>query len=940
MLRRLFPVRRSERRDAITAFVFLFVFVAGHSILEATRDAMFLAHIPTSRLPWVYVALAAATLVATRAQAVFRRTTPRRVLIGWTVASSLGTIALSRALPSLGEVGLYVFYIWSGVLSTIVLIHFWSLVGGLFSIRQAKRLYGMIGLGAGLGAILGSGAVGLVTWVAPANLSLFAGVLFFGAAWMPMLFSSGGLDERARDGEHDGRDGTLGERLGTALRHPYIRRVVAVCGLITIAVTISDFIFKSQITAHFAHDQLARVFGRVNVVLNVISVCVQVFAVRSLVARLPLPLVFAVLPFGLVAGGLGVAITGTLAPAVITKAVDGSMRFSVHRTAAELLLVPLEDGPRTVAKSFMDALGQRGAQMVGSVVILVGVATELPPRWLAVLLVVTAAGAVVLATWLRGDYAQLFKDALASGRRRLAGALMRLDMASLESLLESLESEAESTVVSSLRILDREGKAHVIPGLILYHPSETVVVTALRIFGVRGRKVALHALTHLDRHPSIRVRAEAMAARAVLAPDATRWREQLARETSPDIRAAILTTMAAFSMMEAEEAHHELGRIVSEGSVESRRLLAEVVGWRKATRFEPEIVELTRARELDVRRAAIAALGGLATETSANTLVDLLADSQVGADVRLALSAAGPAGAGAIVRALRDRDRPRAVRRLVPSLFADIDSPEAPEILLANLGQEPDGMVRYRSILALGQIVVARPETRLDERLLGEEIQRTVARAYRSFDRFVALRRGREEDPRRATVGHGLLVDLLRDKQRHMVGRVFRLLALLNPNEEIDAIFTSIERGGKEHRATAVELIHIVLKNPLRDAVIGLVDDVDDVERRTRGKEFHASVDLDYETAIAQMLGSSSAILRKFAAYHAAELGMTSQLPRIEELCREEPDVTDFSRARALLAGAPDRAAEPEAPEVTRRASIPSSTSLFPSAPRDTPHAS
>lgn len=916
MFRRLFPVRRSELRDAMTAFVYLFIFVAAHSILEATRDALFLAKIPTSRLPWVYVALAVTALLATRAQSIFRRTTPRRVLIGWTVVAAVGTLGISLALPALGQVGLYVFYIWSGVISTIVFIHFWSLVGGLFSIRQAKRLYGMIGLGAGLGAILGSGAVGLATEIAPRHLAMVAAGLFMAAAPLPFLFTSNGTDGRSKQTVDLETRVKLGPAIGEILKKPYIWRILVVSGLVTIAVTLSDFIFKSQITQHYRHDQLAEMFGRVNLVLNAASVCVQVFAVRALLHRLPLPFVFGLLPFGLAAGGVGIALTGALLPAILTKAVDGSVRFSVHRTAAELLLVPLEEGPRTVAKSFMDVLGQRGAQMIGSFVILAGVAIDLPWRWLAVLLALTATGAAVGAVLLRREYAQIFKDALSSGRRHLAG-LSELDMASLESLLASLDSESDAEIVSALQILDREGKARVIPGSILYHPSEIVVVTSLRIFGLRGRKVALHAIEHLTNNASIRVRAEAMAARALLAPNAAGLRAQLAREKSPDVRAAIVATMGVFAMMPEAEAHAALTDIVESGSVASRRVLAEVVGWRRATAFEAQLVALSQAPEVEVKRAAITALGALGTESAANALIELLADSQVGPDVRAAITGAGTAGVRAARRALRDPDRPRAVRRLVPALFVDIDSAEGPAILLDNLSRETDGMVRYRSILALGLIVAAHPDVELDRRLLEEELQRTVARAYRYLDRLVALQRGAAEDPALQTTGQGLLVDLVRDKQRQMVGRVFRLLAMLNPNEEIETIFASMERDRKAHRGSALELIHIVLKNPLRDAVIGLVDDIPDAERRARGRDFHEPQELDYESVIAQMLDSSSVVVREFVAYHVGELRMVSQRARIEELAAAETEAGDCARALRLLTTPSE---PPAAPMEHRRA--------------------
>ena len=52
-------MRKGERRDVWVAFVTLFALIASHALLETARDALFLARVPASRLPWVFLAIAA-----------------------------------------------------------------------------------------------------------------------------------------------------------------------------------------------------------------------------------------------------------------------------------------------------------------------------------------------------------------------------------------------------------------------------------------------------------------------------------------------------------------------------------------------------------------------------------------------------------------------------------------------------------------------------------------------------------------------------------------------------------------------------------------------------------------------------------------------------------------------------------------------------------------
>jgi AAA family ATP:ADP antiporter len=165
-------MRPGERRDAWAAFLTLFCLIASHAVLETARDALFLAKVPATQLPWVFLAVAALSFAFVRLQSRVGRTlTERSALVVWTLATALVTFAFFRLFDILGRAGVYALYVWSGVLTTLLLVRFWTLVGNLFTVTQAKRLYGFVGAGSVLGAIAGSGAAGALSRiVAPQRL--------------------------------------------------------------------------------------------------------------------------------------------------------------------------------------------------------------------------------------------------------------------------------------------------------------------------------------------------------------------------------------------------------------------------------------------------------------------------------------------------------------------------------------------------------------------------------------------------------------------------------------------------------------------------------------------------------------------------------------------------------------------------------------------------
>lgn len=897
-------MRSEERRDVVVAFGFLAAFVGSHAILETGRDSLFLSRIPAAQLPFMMTAIAVLSLLVNSLQDTLSRMRARRTLGVMALFAGVFTAAVWALLGSLGNAGLYILYVWSGVVATLVLLRFWTLMGDLFSVTQAKRLFGLISTGAVVGAIVGSSvATALAGRIPTRTFVLMGGVGFATSAFIPALFTRAADAGAPAGGGDKTWFGSVVDSAGFVTRHPYAMRVALLTGAASTALGLADFAFRSTVAREVSAAHLTQVLATLALALNVLSFVVQL-ASASILRRLPLPWVLAILPSLLVSGGVWLLAGGGLFAAYALKGADGSLRYSLHKTASELLHLPLSESERKNAKAFLEVVANRGGQVVAAALALAVAASASEGDILAGLVVGLSIAWCALAVLLRSHYVALFRANLVSGRRRTFDEYPDLDVASLETLLESLDDESDAKVVAALAILEREHKAHVVPTLILYHPSEDVVVAALRMFATARRRVALHAIGHLLRHPSARIRAEAVAARAVIDPD-EKLAQRLEREESPEVRAALLATLASSGELTAEEARARLAEIVESGSVESRTVVAEIIGWRRFQPLEPVLVALASAAELDVRRAAVRGLGALRTPTAAAAVVPLLADEGCKRLARGALAEADDVGFAAALAALADPGTDKPVRWELPRALAQIDPDRSARALMETLAGESDGMVRYRALGALLWIRRHRPDIRLDARLLDEEIRGTLSRAYRYLDRQLILQRGARESTDRSTPGHALLVDMLRDKRQNAIARLFRLLALRWPKHPFLDILRSIEASDRHGRAGAIELMENILPAPLRVAVGGLVDDIDDDARLASGSGFHEPLGVPYEVLLEQLLDSSSEVVRDLTAYHVAELRLVSLKPTLAALAAQGKDTADVTRALEILSGAP-----------------------------------
>ncbi len=903
-------VRPEERRDAGAAFALLFVFIASHATLETARDALFLARVPAARLPWVYLAIAAASLAAARLQAGFGGRLAGRLALGvWAAVAAGVTFGFWALLDALGPAGFYALYVWSGLVTTLVLVHFWTLLGGMFSVTQAKRVYGPIGAGSVLGAIAGSGAAGaLARAAAPRQLLLVAALGFSASALVPAAFRRASAPYAAPAGE-GGR--ALADDARYVARQPYARSVALLAIASATCLTVADFLFKSVVAQRVPRAELGAYLGTVYFLLNLLSLGSQLFVAGWVIRRFALSTALAVLPALLLVGGVGmIAASGALSafaiyPALAIKGADGGLRYSLHKTSSELLFVPLGEEARGRVRGFVDAVGQRGGQALASLGILAVAGLDAKARALPYALVLLALAWVAAALGLRRHYLELFRGRLRKGkvRSRAVEAFPELDVASLETLLAALDSEQDDEVLAALDVLEREGKTHVVPALILYHPSERVVGRALALFVRAGRRNVARVTERLLDHPSPRVRAAAVAARSALAPDAGWLEARLEAEASDEVRAALLAARAVAGGAGGGAAREAIAAIVRAGTPGARAALAEAIGLRAAAGFDRELVALAADAEPAVRLAALAAIGRVRSPACLPALVPLLAPENTRAGARAVLVEYGEAGLGELGRALVDASLPAPLRWQLPRAVAEFDSDRAAALLLERLPVEPDGMVRYRLIRALEAMAQRHPALALDRAALGRAARAAVARAYRCLDRRLTLERGAAASPARATPGHALLVRALRDKEADATDRLFRLLDLAHPREGFAQIYRGVRSGRSNARADGVELLHHVLRPPLRGAVVGLVDDAPDAQRLAAGEGFHAPLGLSYEGLLAHLLESSSRSLQDFALFHVGELGLGAFLEPLRAR-RERGDASsDLARALALLEG-------------------------------------
>jgi len=866
----LVDLRAGERRPLLIAAGTLFGLVGAHSLLETARDALFLGQLAPTRLPIVYLLVAALGLVLTELNARFIRRFGRRNALVVTLALfALGTTWFNfrPVTPGLA-IGLYV---WSALSGSLSVVQFWLFAGEAFTTAQSKRFFPAISAGGVLGAVVGSAiAVGLLALLPVGSLLLVASVLALGTA-LVVAQSADPEPTAPRDLSPAPR---LGGSLGLLAEHPYVRRVAILVVSSTLAVLVLDYLFKSQAAARLPKEELGPFFARYYGALNTAALAVQLLLAGRVLRRFGVATALAVLPLCLVMGSAGMLLMGGSFLALLaTRGADGGLRHSLHRVSAELLYLPLDAALRDRAKPLVDSVLGRSAQALGAGALLALASFDLAtPPVLAASVIALSLIWIGAAVMIRRPYLDLFRQSLGRGGNTADLSLAELDLGAAETVIEALSSPEPARALAAMNLLADAQRSRLIPALILYHDREEVLLRALEVVPEARRGDWVPLAQKLLDHPSERVVTAAVRAlgrfgklpetlrptgalRAFLAVERLSRAPDAHPEDDSEIRAMISGT--------APDCHH------------ARIALAGAIADRKDASFSGLAQQLARSDDAEVADLAIGALGAIGSIDDLPFLIRCLEEPRHRARAVQTLAGYGDRALTALGAALTDATLSPRIRRELPRAIGEVGSARAASLLFDALVADLPGLVRFRVLRALGRMV-RHDGIKVDRPRLEAELDRNL----REHLRFTALEVAFEPAapvPDAARASQRLLAGLIADKQRQARERAFRILQMLHKSEDLRSVYFKLQSDDKRLRANALEFIDALTasaKDEARTLLRVVSDDLSPSERAERAAAFLPNRPRTRDAALAAMLADPDDALATLAAYHVRALAV------------------------------------------------------------------
>src|SRR5579872_974347 len=184
-----FDVRAGEYLRTIFMALYLMFVLFAYYILKPVSRALFLNQFDIDRLPYLYILIAVGGGVLAYLYTKLAVKSSLKVAVACCTAITAACLIGIWWLIGLGANWvLYVFNIFVSLFSVVLVSQGWLVAANVFDSRQARRLYGLLGMGAVAGAAFGGTFTAqMVKVMAPRDLLLAStGMigLAYGAFWV------------------------------------------------------------------------------------------------------------------------------------------------------------------------------------------------------------------------------------------------------------------------------------------------------------------------------------------------------------------------------------------------------------------------------------------------------------------------------------------------------------------------------------------------------------------------------------------------------------------------------------------------------------------------------------------------------------------------------------------------------------------------------------
>lgn len=366
-------IRREEFPAVAWSFLYFLSLLCGYYVLRPVRDEMGI-QAGVGNLPWLFTATFTAMIVAVPVFGWLTARWPRRTALPLVYAFFIANLAGFYALFQYETTRAHAaraFFVWVSVFNLYAVSVFWSFMVDLYSEAQGRRLFGYIAAGGSAGALLGPAiTAAIVPATGPVPLLLLSAAML-AVSLVCITRLSAWAASHANVDASSARGAALGGGIWDGVRAVLASRyLLGICYYLFSYTVLSTLLYVE--TAHLVSEAYAassdrtRLFATLDLVVNAITLVLQVLLTGPMLRRLGVTATLALLPAVAVIGFLVLAAYPVLGVVLAFGVVRRAGEFALSKPAREILFTVVAREAKYKAKNVIDTVVYRGGDAVSS----------------------------------------------------------------------------------------------------------------------------------------------------------------------------------------------------------------------------------------------------------------------------------------------------------------------------------------------------------------------------------------------------------------------------------------------------------------------------------------------------------------------------------------------------------------------------------------------
>lgn len=848
LIKKIFDVRDGEFKVSLWMLAYIFLVIAVLLIIKPTVNALFLSELGVEQLPFAFllVAITAITSSYFYSKAISRFSLKKVIEI--TIISSIVILVGLGILLSFDVVSgimLYFFYIWVAIYAVLSASQFWVLANLVFTIREAKRLFGFIGSGAILGGIIGGY---LTTIFAPLignqNLMFVAALLLFFCIpllrkiWNLRVLKNGTF--KPRKNHIDSSE----QPLKLILQSKHLTYIASIVAVSVVVAKLVDYLFSDFASSSIPDaDELTAFFAFWFSTFNLLSLAIQLFFTHRIVGIWGVGFSLMLLPIGIFGGSLLFLVLPALSAVVVIKAMDGILKQSIHKSASELLALPLPFDLKNKTKSFIDVVVDSLATgIAGFMLIFVVRGLDLSSFYIGILIIILVGLWLYFIYKVRIEYYKTFRT--------------NLEILTNAPKKAKNNTTSKSSVVAGMRTVFKNGTAEQIifmldklmeindkrfaddVELLLEHPSNNVKKSAIQnLYFLNGQSMTAEVTELLkieDRELTIATLAYIL---SFAHKDNSFVFDAYLEHHNERIALAALFCLAReaknnYALKQRYAIEARISKALTSIDTPTRlQAIIEILGVANSPLFYKKLVGFLNHQDTQTVITTIKAIGNTNDLTLVQHIVPFLEQKKYRPSVIAALTGYGPEILPVLGRSIQERTFPIAVIRRIPMVMQSFASKEAVHQLLLVLNDE-DLTVRLEVVRALSTLRATHPQLQFNRykvvsvlfdecRLHHQTLSAMHTQIIISYRNRTKSKKEIDDAERDARTS---LLELLERRLETGLERIFKLLGLRYQQKDVAIAYEGLLSQKQEAQHNAIAFLDNLLTGELKRTLLPIIE--------------------------------------------------------------------------------------------------------------------